>query len=74
MSSTQLKQSTRESGEAWHCQTAEEISRKLSVHLDRGLSSEVARQRLAEVGPNELSEAPRPPFWKLVPSSSRVFW
>jgi P-type Ca2+ transporter type 2C len=52
--------------EAWHCQSAAAIAQKFSGHLDQGLSSEIAGRRLAEVGPNELSEAPRPPFWKLV--------
>lgn len=53
-------------GEAWHCLTAETIAQKLLCHLHNGLSYEVAGQRLAELGPNELREAPRPPFWKLV--------
>ncbi|MBI4966366.1 MAG: cation-translocating P-type ATPase [Desulfomonile tiedjei] len=54
------------SGEAWHCQTAEAIAQKLMAHLEHGLTSEAAEKRLAEIGPNELREAPRPPFWKLV--------
>ena len=66
MASMQPKQQIPLSGEAWHSQSCEAIAQKLSAHLDQGLSPEVARQRLAEVGPNELSEAPRPPFWKLV--------
>lgn len=66
MSSTYVNQKTAVSGEAWHCLTAEAIAQKFSAHLDRGLSPELAGQRLAEVGPNELREAPRPPFWKLL--------
>jgi Ca2+-transporting ATPase len=66
MSSTKPKLHTPLPAEAWHSQSCEAIAQKLSAHLDQGLSPEVARQRLAEVGPNELREAPRPPFWKLV--------
>ena len=66
MSSTKPKLHTPLPAEAWHSQSCEAIAQKLSAHLDQGLSTEVARQRLAEVGPNELREAPRPPFWKLV--------
>lgn len=66
MSSARLKQQTAMSSEAWHCQSAEAVAQKLSAHMDRGLSPEVAKQRLAELGPNELRETPRPPFWRLV--------
>ena len=50
------------SKEAWHTQSVEAIADKLSGHLHDGLSHSVATQRLAELGPNELREAPRPPF------------
>ena len=66
MSSTKPNLHTPLPAEAWHSQSCEAIAQKLSAHLDHGLSTEFARQRLAEVGPNELREAPRPPFWKLV--------
>lgn len=66
MSSPQPKQYPLLSKEAWHSQSAEAVAEKLSAHLERGLSPEVATQRLAEIGPNELREAPRPPFWKLL--------
>jgi Ca2+-transporting ATPase len=66
MSSLQPKQQIPVPGEAWHSQSCETIAEKLATHLDQGLSSEIARQRLGEVGPNELREAPRPPFWKLL--------
>ncbi len=56
----------RNSDEIWHSYSAETVAQKLSVRLDQGLSPEVAARRLAEVGPNELREAPRPPFWKLL--------
>jgi Ca2+-transporting ATPase len=54
------------SAEAWHSQSAENVANALSVHLEQGLNPEVAAQRLKEIGPNELTEMPRPPFWKLV--------
>ncbi|MBI5569570.1 MAG: cation-translocating P-type ATPase [Desulfomonile tiedjei] len=66
MSNTRLNNQTRSSREVWHSHSIETVAQKLLVHLDQGLSSEVAKQRLAEVGPNELREAPRPPFWKLL--------
>jgi len=66
MSFTPPKQNAFGSDDPWHSQSAQAIAEKLSAHLDRGLSSEAASQRLAEVGPNELREAPRPPFWKLL--------
>ncbi len=66
MAANNLKQSTAVRQEAWHSLTAETIAEKLSVHLDKGLSPEIASQRLAEIGPNELHEAPRPSFLKLL--------
>ncbi len=54
------------SAEAWHCQSAEDVAKVLSVHLQQGLSRKVVVKRLKEIGPNELKEMPRPPFWKLV--------
>ena len=65
-SSTKVLQSSLAPGEAWHCLTAEAIAQKFSGHLQMGLSHQIATERLAEIGPNELREAPRPPFWKLV--------
>ena len=66
MSNTPLNTQTGKSAEAWHSHAVETVAQKLLVHLDQGLSPEVAQQRLAEVGPNELRESPRPPFWKLL--------
>jgi Ca2+-transporting ATPase len=54
------------SAEAWHSQSAENVANALSAHLEQGLNPEVVAQRLKEIGPNELTETPRPPFWKLV--------
>lgn len=66
MSSSGLRQNNMVSSEAWHSHSVETVAQKLSAHVEQGLSPEVAKQRLTEVGPNELREAPRPPFWKLV--------
>ena len=52
--------------EAWHSEPVEAVARKLGTRLLQGLTPEEAARRLAESGPNELREAPRPPFWKLV--------
>ncbi|MGD9817461.1 MAG: cation-translocating P-type ATPase [Desulfomonilaceae bacterium] len=52
--------------EAWHSQSAQTVADRLSAHLQTGLSPSIAEQRLREIGPNELREAPRPPFWKLL--------
>jgi P-type Ca2+ transporter type 2C len=54
------------SGEAWHSQSARAIADRLSTHPDRGLTAKAVADRLREIGPNELREAPRPPFWKLL--------
>jgi Ca2+-transporting ATPase len=51
---------------AWHSEPVEAVENKLATRLQTGLTPEEATRRLAELGPNELREAPRPPFWKLV--------
>ncbi len=66
MSSTNSTQHKILSLEAWHSQSAEAAAEKLSAHLEHGLTPEVAAQRLAEIGRNELREAPPTPFWRLV--------
>jgi Ca2+-transporting ATPase len=73
MSKPPLNAANGNSGEVWHSHSAETVAEKLSVRLDQGLSPEVARQRLAEVGPNELRESPRPPFWKLLLEQFKSF-
>ena len=52
--------------EAWHSQPVEAVERKLGTRLEQGLTAAEAKQRLADAGPNELREAPRPPFWTLI--------
>ncbi len=52
--------------EPWHSTQIDVLEQKLQTRLQQGLTPEEAAQRLAQVGANELREAPRPPFWKLV--------
>jgi P-type Ca2+ transporter type 2C len=50
----------------WHSQPLEVVEQQLGTNHHQGLAPDEAARRLAAVGPNELREAPRPPFWKLV--------
>ena len=52
--------------QAWHTLSAKETARSFGADLDSGLSNKEAARRLAESGYNELQEAPRPPFWRLL--------
>jgi Ca2+-transporting ATPase len=52
--------------EAWHSQPVDAVVKQLGTRLHEGLTPEEAARRLAELGPNELRAAPRPPFWRLV--------
>jgi Ca2+-transporting ATPase len=49
-----------------HSQTINELVKQLSTDAERGLSAEEAARRLAEGGPNELKEKPRPSFLVLL--------
>jgi P-type Ca2+ transporter type 2C len=46
----------------FHARSTEEASRELRVDLRRGLSEAAAAERLADVGPNRLPVAGRPPY------------
>ena len=50
----------------WHSQTANATIEVLDSDHSKGISPEMARQRLEEYGPNELIEKPRPGFWALL--------
>jgi Ca2+-transporting ATPase len=50
----------------WHTQSIEDTARTLGTDLKRGLTSQEARSRLEEYGPNELKERPRPSFWRML--------
>jgi Ca2+-transporting ATPase len=51
---------------AAHTLPVDELVAALRSHLTQGLDEGVASARLAEHGPNELQERPRPTFWHLL--------
>jgi P-type Ca2+ transporter type 2C len=51
----------QQQNESWHSLSREEVLENLKVHENGLTSGEVAR-RLAQYGPNQLTEAPRPGF------------
>jgi P-type Ca2+ transporter type 2C len=57
----------------WHSLSAEETARSFGADLERGLSNNEAARRLEESGYNELQEAQRPPFWRLLLSQFENF-
>jgi Ca2+-transporting ATPase len=44
----------------------EKVIEVLDTHPDRGLSAAEAQARLAQYGPNQLQERPRPSFWHML--------
>ena len=50
---------------AWHALSNEEVLQHLEVR-ESGLTSAETVERLAQYGPNQLTEAPRPSFWRLL--------
>src|SRR3990170_6964377 len=51
---------------AWHALEANAVFRELKPSPDTGLPPEEAAARLTRYGPNELAEAPRPGFWRML--------
>jgi len=51
---------------AAHSRELEEVLEELGTDLHAGLSSEEASKRLAQFGPNELREKPRPSFFEML--------
>ena len=49
-----------------HAKPIEDVAAALKAHVELGLSQEEARRRLHELGPNELTERPRPGFLALL--------
>ena len=47
-----------------HAQGIEQVARALGTDATAGLTTAVAKQRLAEYGPNELAQAPPEPWWR----------
>jgi Ca2+-transporting ATPase len=52
--------------EKFAAETGEEVTRKLGVDPEKGLSSETAATRLEEHGPNQLKEAHRRSMWRVL--------
>jgi Ca2+-transporting ATPase len=52
--------------DTWHAREAADIFAELRTSAQQGLSSAEAARRLAEGGANELAEAPRPTFWRML--------
>jgi Ca2+-transporting ATPase len=50
----------------WHSQSLEKVIEALNTHPNRGLSAAEAQARLAQYGPNQLQERPRPTFWHML--------
>jgi P-type Ca2+ transporter type 2C len=51
--------------ESWHALSAEEVLENLKVR-ENGLTDAEAATRMAQYGPNQLTEAPRPSFLRLL--------
>ena len=49
----------------WHALKTEEVLHHLKVQ-DHGLSTDEAKRRLEQYGPNQLKEAPRPTFLQML--------
>ena len=56
-----------------HSIPVEVLLADLKSHLSSGLTTAEAQSRLAEHGPNELHEAPRPTFWHMLLDQFRDF-
>ncbi len=58
---------------SWHSLDADAVLDKLVTGRETGLSSQEARERLANYGPNQLIEAPRPTFFMMVLNQLKSF-
>jgi magnesium-transporting ATPase (P-type) len=56
----------REARNVWHATELNAVAASLGTSPDSGLSQAEAERRLAEHGPNELREAPRPGFLRML--------
>ena len=52
--------------EQCHCKQIDHVVSELQTHIDKGLSSQEANDRLRTYGPNALTGWPRPGFFKLL--------
>jgi len=53
-------------GGTWHARSVEDAVRALNTDPQYGLTTEEARRRFSQFGPNELAERPRPGFWRML--------
>ncbi len=66
MGDTKFAPEARESSEQqpWFALEINEAAEALRTSIRTGLDSDLAARRLESHGPNELTAAPKPPFWK----------
>ena len=57
----------------WTCLSTREISERLQVDLQQGLTSEEASQRQLSYGRNEIQEGKRRPLWRMMMDQFRDF-
>ena len=50
---------------AWHSLTTEDVTDRLHVSSEQGLTADEAARRLQEYGPNELPTEPPPTLWQV---------
>ncbi|MGQ9598992.1 MAG: cation-translocating P-type ATPase [Anaerolineae bacterium] len=50
----------------WYTMSIAEVAAALGADLERGLTEAEVRRRQAQFGPNELQEAPRRGFWRML--------
>ena len=50
---------------AWHCLTPEDVTDRLHVSTEQGLTADEATRRLQEYGPNKLPTEPPPTLWQV---------
>ncbi len=57
----------------WHALTTDDVLEKLDSQVESGLTEEIAKLRLEEIGPNQLAEKPHPSFLSLVLAQLKSF-
>lgn len=53
-------------GQHWYIQEPEKVLQRLDVDPEQGLTSEIAKERLAAQGKNTIQEAARRPVWRMI--------
>jgi magnesium-transporting ATPase (P-type) len=66
MEDTKTASQERESTEhqSWFALEIDEAAKALQTSIESGLDTDLAAHRLISYGPNELTAAPKPSFWK----------